>query len=1347
MTTERTGASDSTASFEKFSTPSGIDVVALWSTSIEKTKSKPEDIISPIFGTLTLCDDGDDVRSSTDDKASRMGDTEIPIADDDPPPIPPPAEVVRSIAALQQSNNPVDKALAEALSKMFSQDKGNIDSYKVDDAKLILELANRDKPPLDKSALSAVLSKLEFVDHRHGLLELIKSGTNTDAVKEIVDLLKSDDPKHNSAAELLLRCMTSDKSADNQLFTDMIGMLKQPATRDDALTMLCAPFPFTPEHMAAMLELKETGTPEQFNQLKELIASGDSTSASRLLDLNYTNPELFERASALLDAAQRNDVLDMINKFANPEHISRILDLVETPEKKPLLDTLLNSPTAAGELFDLMGSSLPADKTMAENLTKMLTGTNQERKEALQLLSISDRVQRENAHKLLADPITAPGIRHLLQLRADAAADPRRRNRTLDAANEMLEYATSLNGKTEGLTTFLKLLGGSNDERSFAISAFRSTDIQTFNSIMSAVGSASPADSIQSLSRLMNGPDGSRAIDLLMQTRRSDKDLYTKVIEHLKTAKPEEITELTKAMRILDDPIAVRRLLELRVDPAKQEFYRQVVRDLTLPGGQNEIAARRLFLGMATPGEERGSLGNSLRDSNKKAGDVDPTNAAELEILYANAETRDLARALLANAKSPEDLVRLTKIFTNKDNAKLAADATAFLKQKPELTKAFLTQMQNAEQMKEFLKVYGDKTTSTAAVVLCDMLRTDSGAAGLMSMLASNHPIESALGKRLLDMLNTTSDGKPLETDKYYGWINRTDTVERGRAVSLLQSGLSSDAIAMLKTSLESDPDDPSKDESRFRAMKILELAGRHPTVRAQLSEMVTNLGSEDPQQRQLGERLFDLFKRDSALAVTILTKTARPAGPPLQAIFQIADSNSKLKAVAQLLEMRDLPRTPNDPDLPPPPQPSISAAAILDLAANPDTAGGAKLVVDLLANPATQARGNALINALSMGRERGTHEMLRIMTAPKDEREKALGTMFSGLVQSSAEPGNQRILGNIARVLGAKDTSGEAFKLVSDALLDPKTKDQALDALKSLTSEQSCTKFFRLAKDPKFAGATEYFREVLKNGSSKEIARIEAVLTDERQSSKWVLGMLNDPTTHALARTLIQLSSNDGIERAQRLYEEEKTRPLLVDLLKKAKTDPAFVPAIEQLLASATASQFKAIYDLLIPDEKEEKSSRTKKTELARQLLMLATSDENAENRFGRQMLRLLSETPPLSVDEVRALHDRFRSEEGERPYISALIGFTSTELKQLEKRFEGPANEAARAFFIEMFADSNTLDGDRRAALPLFQELLSLENSNPGQAAGIWRMINDPRYRQSARRAIEALTRKDKG
>ncbi|MBX9667711.1 MAG: hypothetical protein K2X93_08845 [Candidatus Obscuribacterales bacterium] len=1084
--------------------------------------------------------------------------------------------------------------------------------------------------------------------------------------------------------------------------------------KQDSVAQMLGTFNIIPAVLVSM-EARSNCNPDALKKLLCDSRSSDPQAVSNLLELSDTNPELF---SQWMDQWKKNPerVEQVAKAFGREEHLAPLLDLVSDKSKTKAVDALLSKPYLAEELLNMLGGSEPYEKSTADKIVQLLNGSEQSRTDAFRVLNhVSDSGRRRELVNILETPATTNGIdiaagaREVLNLCAEATKSREQVN-----ARKMLELISTpqnTDSSKQAVSTFLGLVTGDSNEKAIAEKIARYEDRSMQIEVLNRLGTPETKQSGMTLYSM-----GEAAGGLLVNLQYSSKEVFQKTLDRAATLNLDQSTAFAKALNTIRHPDGISRFLEIFNDPTRQEFCALLTKDLVDGTPAEFVSARRLLL---TPS---GASDNVDESQSKPIADRhDPVCVRTLEDMYADPKRNSLAKLILQHPDVKEQ-IRLTKTFGNPDNAALMTRVTDLLKQEPKFAIDLVAKLKTPEQMNEFLKIYLDKDLSTAATVLREQLRSNSGAEVLTTMLTSSDPKVAGQGKELLKTLNVTSDGRPLNP-AHDGWsIGQFEPKERSDARMLVESGLSPKTIQILKEAI-------ADEDSRPQAMRMLKLAAQcKRESRPQLDAVIQDLYSNE-ENRALWARHLSALHAENPAAATELLSLIKSEKPDLITVLKVTENPEQLKAIGELLQLRVSPRREAVEDQPPPAQPSVSATAVLSMLGNPGTASSAKQFIEMLSNKATHDQAIGLLEAASRGREEGTVKLLRTIFEPKTEDEKVLSSTVKKLVEGIDKPANVRALENTTQMLETSHMKKYVDTAVS-LLQQPEKQQSVLTALGTLTTPDACAGMILLLNTPNKEGAVIAVQEMMKTASGSDLPRIESALEDflKGEPGNWIFSLLDDPKTTEQAKAIILMSgSKTTLFQARRHWLDEQRRPKFEQLLAMAEKDPSLKADVGGAIGRVPA-YFDLFHHMLTSKENQD---------VAKQINLLLSGDTQ-ELSFGVQVLSLLNRSDPVKEDFVRGLIETFHSSEtSHRAMILKLVNESADTVTQVFPRLSGDGKQPCRDFFHQLYESDKTLG--KYEFEKLTKKLYELQASNPQKADAIWKKIDDPKNGQNPRRLLE--------
>lgn len=1072
-------------------------------------------------------------------------------------------------------------------------------------------------------------------------------------------------------------------------------------------------------------QLNEVTNEEMLQKLLSSEKPDEAGAAKSLLALNKNDPTLFHKAMDLWKNGDAETVNKILQGFDDASHLSGLFDLCADKTKRAALDALLSkNQYLPAALLDLLNSPKENERTTGSKLLNLLNGNDkdpadngraaQNRTDAFRMLHfVSDPDRLATLVGLLESPATADGTREVLRLR-----DESYRARDVSTTSRMLDFISAEKergiGKTREvdrsqLTTFLGLVSGNGVEKELAQTIVRFDDKRVQSEVLSRLSSPDTRHSGINLCSM-----GETAIDMLLDVRDSDKAMFEKSIAQIEKLSPEKLKELSKALETIRSTEGVSRFLQVYNDPERKAFSDLLISNLVGGSPAEFVSARRLLL---TPSGTPDPFSTQDTKDLPRIGH-DPVSVRTLEDMYADPKRSDIAKFILQQ-RDVKEQTRLTQTFGNPENAKLTQNVGDLLKRDPELAKELTLHLKTPKQMNKFLDIYSNQPT--AATELRRQL--SSGVTeGLMSMLTAPDNRTLKLGEDLLKSLNVTADGRPLNPDRD-GWL-LDDKIpqERKNARMLIQSGLAPAAIDVLKDAL-------ADDKKQSDAISLLQLAAQLPwESKGQLSEKVHDLYSKDKKGEAQARILLDSFARQPETTVQLLRHTTGQE-PSLNDVLDLATTPDQIKAVVELFQLRDSDRRVPGEDEPPPPQPKVSAAAVLRMMGERATASSAKAVVDMLANPESHNKAIALLEVASRGEQEGTVRLLDIMFAP-NATQKALSEVTNGLLREIDKPGNVQALENLAHLLDRsylKDTLDTTIKL----LQDPAKRESAIAALRALTKPEPAGGMLKLlASDRK--PVVEAMQEMLKNPSGADLPRIENALTEiliGKVNGDWIASMLEDPKTRETAKSIILLSADsNALDRVRRYLKDEARAPKVKELLALAEKDSNLRNDVGFAI-SRVERHFDLSHTLL---------TSGKDRDLGTSLNLLYFGDTE-DISFGNSVMGMLIADRPISNEFARSLigsyHDTSAETRINRRVLSSLVNRSSEESKQLFDRMTGADKQPTREFFDSLYTSERKFGQGEE----LLRQLTTLQSSDPKKAEQIWAMINDSRNHKNAKKMLE--------
>ncbi len=1040
--------------------------------------------------------------------------------------------------------------------------------------------------------------------------------------------------------------------------------------------------------------------------------SADPKSVEKLLELSKTNPELFRKGMELWKNGDRTRVEAIVRDFNDTEQLSTLFNLCADSKNGRAIDAMTANSVLAPLLLEQLASPVEADKTQAEKLLQWMNGTEEKQTDAFRVLNfVSARNQRDNLIKLLESPDTAAGTRAVLKQYAEAPDGRHHYN-----AQQLVDFISrdQDKGTEKQMVAYLSLVTGSESEQLLARRLAKSGDPDYQKEVLSLLSSPETRKAGLALSDL----------DILPLKDR-DPALYEKTLEKVASLSPEKLQELQKVLQTLRHEASSHKLLEIFNDYNKIELFSKVTNQLLEGSHEDARAARRLLL------SESGTPDTPEAEENKfRPGRKEPAPHAKLlEQMYVDPKQHELAKLILQQNDLNEQAI-LTQTLGDPANAALANDVSKLLKDDPEIARALVANLNTPEQMRKFIDIYNDKNQATAATVLGNLLIANRGADRLLSMLTSTNPKEVQLGNNVLGMVNTTADGRALNPRldrSRLGWSGVTEARRNG--TMLIESGLPFQQMSLLDQALNDDA-------RKVDAQALLMASASRKEIRPQFSRIVSDYYSADQQRvgRAL-EVLTSLHKNRSQ--TTELLKLTNTGVPDVYEAFRAAQTPAELNAVIELLRMRESPLRSEEGDGPPPAQPKIASKAILNMLADPKTEASAKRLIKDLANPDTQVRTRRLIDAASRGGEAGTAKMIDALYSPQSEAQKTLSTEMTKLVDGISGPGSLQALENLASLLGTEE--GQALQSTVALLQNPATRDATMKALRTFTSSEACAGLFEMMRTDNMKRAVDSLQDMMNTATGLELNRVQGLLQQYHNGtpqSRWLVGLLNGPSKpgdedhSAFARSMIKTTTEQAaLFRVRQLWKNPPEREKLQDLISRAKDDPTLSSHTESLLRQQNLD-FTKFHVLLTSKEDGD---------LARQILILGDSGDLEERILGEQVGNMLSGTPPITSEFARQILEQHNAtgDKIETNVLLYIAGLEPAKAKALFDRLSGPNKETARQFFDDHLTTDSLLQyTEHRAQV---DGLLDLQDQT--KVEDIWRRINDPNQRRRALQELEAL------
>ncbi len=1209
----------------------------------------------------------------------------------------PAPEITASIAELSKSDKPIDKALAEALRGIFSNDSTDADTTKERDANIILKLIERDKPPLDKEALLQLVKKATYCNGRHAVLELAESEKSPKVVETLATLLKSKEPKDIQAGDSLIFLLSNTQPRNQEMSEQVVKMLSGTSNdRDLVLELLTGPLRL--DQLGKMLTVLNLASDAEIKEVRSLLKSTDEKdvdSAVGLIELAGQDYCLFSRALSSERGEERQRTLDIVRNVETADDIELLLNLSSEPRNHKSIDALLLKPEVAKTTLQLLGSAFAEDKTFGQRIFERLGKDAQSAKDVVDILSFDDEKMSQRLLTLLERPSTADGIRTLLSQR-----ESNNRKDRYDATN-MLSFILGDDLKnSEHLVAILQR------DKSLATRLFHCADnsliFQPAQRLLSSTEERHRKIGVGIVNLANAGPDGKTAAEFFVNLVYSDIDLYESMATKFAATKSDELTEIATAMVNTSTRAGALTLIRILNSPDKSDAPKQIIHTL-LKGNSEEQAITRTLLNSFGPEKER------------------HPNGVFLEKMLNNPQEKALAKAILASVDDSRFDSRLTvakllPLYSAPEDVPLRQQMNKIAENDPALAKALIRADFTRGELGTFLEIYGESERATVATVLRQMMVDNENVKRFLKMLDPASPDSHRIGFSLLSMLNKPTKDlnlNPATAPKDAHRIHANQPLERSIARHLLASNLSDETLMRAKNAMQN-----GSEEELHLAKHFLNLAVAHPLAKDSLNKIYNGIHSTDTNVKNSSLLMLKFLDQQSSAAIELF-KHIGPKDPEFSKIAQIADTPEKMKAVVEIFRMRNQPTEAADPNEPPPKDPSVAASALIELMGRPATAGDAKFVIDMLASKQSHDRAISLILAFGTRRDSVTQLIPLLNPNPDASPEQKMRAQRLNHLLNNPTQANIQAIENLANVLTAPFVEDKSKTAIKEMLCDAQQADSALKVLKMFSSPEACERMLAVMLDPKEADVKNAIEDILTSGRAIDITRVEGFLSalggPGVGTSSFLLPLLRDVNSREFAKLLIQSADRFDYITLQTMMQNKRDAEILTDLMKIAGSNSDFRKNAPLLLNNGL-EDIRSMHSVLKNDDTKD---------IGFKILDLLSSNEAPEIIMGRLSLNRMATGTGQTADYTRQLLQRFRAtdNDAEQTILLGLASINTADAIKLDEKLNQPGMDVARKLAGEI-------------GLARLQQFL-LEN--PDDADRFWRMMNDSHQHKRLRAKLQ--------
>lgn len=968
------------------------------------------------------------------------------------------------VASLLDSADPTDQKNGKVLKAMLADDKLRA---------LALNIIEKLPDAKSMQAFLDVMSKPELKNATQVLTDLLakKSEDLSEyAVLSLMQMLQSDDKSAKESAQRLLSALNDPAQADTGkvLLTKLLGGVDSAKNLRNAFALLDDPA--QAQTAKSVLEMLKGGDDQEY---RAGLAALNLLSGS-----DFSPAEKNALAAKLNNENTRKEVSPILAFFSNPTEAREMLSIAADPDFKVAAERLLQmiekGGSSARTVSDLLGSitsNVDLDRSTGKSLLKLFNSSTPGDAESAEkiLRNVSSLNQRSRMLDLMSDSVTKRGVESLLEI---LDSDTKRGRQPGDKLLALLGSLTSSDILTA--EKMIRMLGQDSDSNATAQMLLRGLDETQLTAMMSVM--ESNADAGKTLTAWLAGNDAGKrtAAKALLDYRSTNGSTGTEALAKM-IADP---AQAAKALAILslDDPSAIKQLMRVMENAQLRKGTEKLLEMLVSSNPVDRKSAKSL-LEMMDDGS-RSSDNTSRIESKLASSQKSSTEEAGEQLLeMLGTEQADRAKKILSDVVDFGQRGQLLRM--NKSDAPTVARLLGMIGGPDRQTGlAILNEFDgayNAAGMNKLMDILASKDLGLASSHLKSMLGS-GGAKTLMTFLNSPVEKERQQAETMISTLNTTRTFTPLLTKLLNAQMSLDETVQLF------------DMMATSKT---------------HQSGKLLMEALQYPFSKRGVSQMLTNLRSEDPQTKAAAEQLLQRSLGSNGRPEFLaMLRFAREGSVNTLARML---SNEKTKSAAEVI----LKLSAGEPQAE-----AFAQELLLNLASkNPKVIENAQKMVDLLASNDPQKRrlGEKLVAFMPEYSARAAFFALTEKNPSKSDEQNLIADRLLKLMTSD-DPKENRGANAAVQMSSESATPAERenAKKLLQMLARTETDKSAESILKHLTTDQIGL-FLQLMSDPKHAPGANVLLEVIKSGDLNKIRSVGALLENLSPRRERRLGEVRD--------------------------------------------------------------------------------------------------------------------------------------------------------------------------------------------------------------------------------------------